>query len=94
MNISEKIKYLRILNNFTQKQFAILMGVDRSMISSYETGRRELTISRLLQISKIFHVKPVYFLDAEVEGLIFYADNLDVKTYQKLNIVYTNSKNK
>lgn len=56
MNFSEKLKQLRILNNYTQYDIAEICNVTRSAVSNWENGRRfpESTVLQIL--SKIYNV--------------------------------------
>ena len=84
MDYGKKIKELRKLNKLSQVDLGKIIGVDRSAISSYETGRRKVSLHRLKQLSKALHVKIDYFLDEDSSGYSFYVDNIDKKMYEIL----------
>ncbi|WP_298423343.1 LexA family transcriptional regulator [uncultured Kordia sp.] len=53
-NIQINIKHLRSLKKFSQERFAQELGWTRSMVGSYEEGRSEPPIDRLIDISDYF----------------------------------------
>lgn len=53
-NIQINIKHLRTLKKFSQERFAQELGWTRSMVGSYEEGRSEPPIDRLIDISDYF----------------------------------------
>lgn len=62
MNLGEKLKQLRIENNYTQKQLASRLGVAISAVSSYESDTRCPTFDTLIKYARIFHVSSDYLL--------------------------------
>ena len=54
--ISEKIKKFRKKINYTQKQVADYLGVDRSTYSYYELGKIIPYVKTIMSLSKIFGV--------------------------------------
>ena len=56
MNLSEKIRTLRMQNGFTQEQLAELCNVSRQSISKWESGVINPEIEKLILISTIFNV--------------------------------------
>lgn len=61
----ERIKLLRIERNLSQPELAKLVGVSNGMISFWENGINEPTITHLLKLSKIFEVSTDYLLGLE-----------------------------
>lgn len=53
-NIQGNIKHLRALKGFSQERFAEELGWTRSMVGSYEEGRSEPPIDRLIDLSDYF----------------------------------------
>lgn len=53
-NIQINIKHLRSLKGFSQERFAQEMGWTRSMVGSYEEGRSEPPIDRLIDLSEYY----------------------------------------
>lgn len=54
--LGEKIKQLRTKQNLSQKDFAKLLKIERSQISKIESGKVNLTLERILKISKALGV--------------------------------------
>jgi phosphoglycolate phosphatase-like HAD superfamily hydrolase/DNA-binding Xre family transcriptional regulator len=61
--IGSKLKEVRKSRNFTQKELAKKLGCTEIMISRYELGVSQLSISRLLRISEILNVPAALFLE-------------------------------
>lgn len=51
-----KIKELRKENRYTQSELALLLGVTKSTIASYENDSRQPSYEVLVKLSEIFHV--------------------------------------
>lgn len=71
MNIGKAIRLCRVQRNLSQAQLAELVGLTASMISMIETGKREVSLSLLNQISKMLSVPvPILtYLAAEEDDL-------------------------
>ena len=54
--IQANIKHLRSLKKMSQERFADELGWSRSMVGSYEEGRSEPPIDRLIDLSDFFHI--------------------------------------
>lgn len=54
--ISENIKYLRKKAGFTQEQFAIQVGIKRSVVGAYEEARAEPRLQTLISIAEVLNV--------------------------------------
>lgn len=63
--ISEKIKKFRKKINYTQKQVADYLGVDRSTYSYYELGKIIPDVKTIMSLSKIFGVNYTEILESE-----------------------------
>ena len=61
----EILKLLRIENNVTQPQLATAIGVSNGLISLWENGLREPTMSNLIVLAKFFHVSIDYLVGLE-----------------------------
>lgn len=55
-NITQSIKLLRKNNNLSQAHLGRALGVSRSKISSWELGRRELSLKDAVQVANFFNV--------------------------------------
>lgn len=69
MNLSGKIKKLRVENNLTQEQLAEKLQVSRSTISSWETGRSYPDLEMVIEICDCFNVS-LDFLLREDEKMV------------------------
>ena len=54
--IQTNIRHLRVLKEHSQEHFAEELGWTRSMVSSYEEGRSEPPIDRLIDLSNYFNI--------------------------------------
>ncbi|WP_136482067.1 XRE family transcriptional regulator [Cognatitamlana onchidii] len=54
--VQSNIKHLRGLKGFSQERFADELGWSRSMVGSYEEGRSEPPIDRLIELSNYFDI--------------------------------------
>jgi len=55
-NIQANIRHLRSLKTLSQERFADELGWSRSMVGSYEEGRSEPPIERLIELSSYFNI--------------------------------------
>ena len=55
-NAVPRIKEFRKLKNWTQNEFAEMVGTSQSALSAYETGEREPMLSTCLRISEVLDV--------------------------------------
>jgi transcriptional regulator with XRE-family HTH domain len=55
-HIQTNIKHLRTLKKFSQERFADELGWTRSIVGSYEEGRSEPPIDRLIELSNYFKI--------------------------------------
>lgn len=70
MNFGEKLKKLRTGQNFTQQQLASRIGVQKSVVSYYESGERFPSYDVLIKLAGIFHTTTDYLLDVKRERVI------------------------
>lgn len=60
MNIGEKIKAARLAKGYTQEELGKLIGVQKSAVAKYESGRVvNIKRSVLAKLSKILEIPPV-----------------------------------
>lgn len=59
---NERIKRLRIENKLSQEQLAEKIGLNRSAISLWESGKREPNARAIIALSKCFGVTSDYLL--------------------------------
>lgn len=56
MEFHEKLKQLRIQNEYSQEQLAEILNVSRQAITKWQTGKRMPNISNIKMISSLFDV--------------------------------------
>lgn len=76
--ISDNIKHLRKLHNWTQGDFADKIGIKRSLVGAYEEGRADPRLNNLLKMSKVFRVSVDHLLTKDLS-------KYDVGGLEKLN---------
>ena len=64
-NFYKRLKHLRTINHLTQLELANMLNIERSTLSSYETGRRYPTLVILIRVADIFNVSVDYLLGRE-----------------------------
>lgn len=60
-----RLKDLREENNISQKEIADFLHIKQNTYSQYETGKRQLPIEILIQLSKYYNVSTDYILELE-----------------------------
>jgi transcriptional regulator with XRE-family HTH domain len=66
MNIGSKIKTARIAKNLTQEELGKLLGVQKSAIAKYESGRVvNIKRSTLKKIAEVLEIRPSELIFAE-----------------------------
>ena len=66
--VSENMKYLRKLKNWTQGDLADKIGIKRSLVGAYEEGRADPRLNNLLNLSRLFKVPVDVLISRELEG--------------------------
>ena len=61
--IGSRIKYYRLLNNFTQEELADKSGLDRTTIIRYENDLVNHSIDIVDKICKVFEIEPFTIYD-------------------------------
>jgi transcriptional regulator with XRE-family HTH domain len=64
--IGQNIKQFRDKLGLTQEQIANLLNIDRSMVSHYENGEREISIVHLHKISDLFGIEIEDLLEKDI----------------------------
>ena len=57
-DVGQKIALLRKQKNMTQVELARKLNISQAMITAYETGRKGISLSRLIELADIFEVSP------------------------------------
>ena len=60
------LKAARILAGLTQQQLAVKLGVDQTLISKLEVGKRKLTVEHAVRLSALLSIDPIDLLELEV----------------------------
>ena len=60
--IGRRIQNARLENKLTQEELADLMDISVAFMSRVETGKAQINLKRLIQISEVLHVSPGYLL--------------------------------
>jgi len=68
--VSKNIRYLRRLHDYTQEEFAEILGIKRSSLGAYEEGRATPNFNTLMQLGKIFSLTIEQIVSADVSALI------------------------
>lgn len=62
MNTGERLRQLRITRSLSQEELSKLLGVQRQIVSYYETGARQPTINDLIKLAREFDTTVDYLL--------------------------------
>ncbi|GLB46133.1 transcriptional regulator [Philodulcilactobacillus myokoensis] len=88
MNFSDKLKFLRKQNQFTQKNLADQLHVSRKTVSSWESGRNYPDIKTIVKISTIYDI-PIDRLLKDNNIVNYYDDKIHKgKTHEKLQKIF------
>ena len=60
--VRNNIKFHRITKGFTQEKISELLGINEKSYSNLETGRYNISLGRLDEISKILELEPYILL--------------------------------
>ncbi|WP_107992452.1 helix-turn-helix domain-containing protein [Neisseria elongata] len=90
MNIHEKIRTLRELNNWTQEDMAEKMNVAPNTYARFERGETRLDFNKLQQIAMLFHCKLTDLIDQDKQTLFF---QIGDDNHQQQNSTHYSSSN-
>ena len=65
--LGSRLRDKRTSTGWSQEQLAEKMQIDPKEISAYEKGAKRITADRLLRLSKVLGVRPVYFFGFDGE---------------------------
>lgn len=85
--LGEKIKYFRKSNNIKQSDLSNKLGISRTALSYYESGKYEPNIFTLLKLSKVMNCSINYLIDDSIE-----VDNLLVQVNLEKDSFHQNIK--
>ncbi|WP_236895389.1 helix-turn-helix domain-containing protein [Clostridium beijerinckii] len=67
--IAENLIRLRKLNNLTQKELSLIIGISKSSISKYECGELFPTKEQSIKLANYFNINNKYFYDPYLESV-------------------------
>lgn len=67
-SLGGRLRDKRVSTGWTQEQLADKLQIDPKDIYAYEKGAKRITADRLLRLSKVLGVKPVYFFGFDDDG--------------------------
>lgn len=62
-----RLRDMREDHDLSQAQVANKLGIDQRVYSNYETGKREIPLTCLIKLAKLYHVSTDYLLGLENE---------------------------
>lgn len=72
MEVSEKIKKLRLEKGYTLKELSEMTELSQSFLSMVERGTTNLAITSLKKIADAFNIEMTYFFEQNEENSYFY----------------------
>jgi transcriptional regulator with XRE-family HTH domain len=72
--LGSRLRDKRASTGWSQEQLAEKLQIDPQEISAYERGAKRITADRLLRLSKVLGVRPVYFFGFDGEERPFHRD--------------------
>lgn len=70
-----KIKEIRLINNYKQEYIASELGITQKAYSKLENGQTCLTVDKIFKLAKIYNTSLGYFISLKSEC----QDNTDIK---------------
>ena len=72
--LGHNLRELRLKQNLTQEQVALLVGTSKQQISTIELGIRYPNLQQLRRFSSIFHVSTDHLLNIKQEAVLDVSD--------------------
>ncbi len=96
-NVGERLRNLRKMHNFTQKQVADYLGFKQTQIAKLENNDRTLKSSSLNKLCELYNCTPEYILKgigeySKEEYKFRSSKNLDLNTLSDMNRIIRNLK--
>ncbi len=82
--IGERIRILRVIKSLSQENMANELDISVASYSNIERDVTDLTVSRLIKISKILGVKPSDILEQDNPSVIAESDQNTFKSGEKI----------
>lgn len=73
--MKNKLKEIRLKNNYKQEYVASELGITQKAYSKLENGQTCLTVDKIFKLAKIYNISPGYFINLEYECL----ENTEIK---------------
>lgn len=85
--LSQRLKELRKVNNYTQDYVAVVIGTTRQTYSHYETGRRKPSTETLYKLSGLYNISvdDLLHLSVELDRNVYYEAPGPSKTSEDLS---------
>ncbi len=85
--LSQRLKELRKVNNYTQDYVAAVIGTTRQTYSHYETGRRKPSTETLYKLSGLYNISldDLLHLSVELDRNVYYEAPGPSKTSEDLS---------
>ena len=91
IELGTKLKILREQSSFTQKNIAVFLNVDQSLISKMENGERSIPVEVLEQLASLYGVTLSFFEEDEKTvhptTIALRSDEIDEKVFKTISIV-------
>lgn len=90
--LSQRLKELRKVNNYTQDYVAAVIGTTRQTYSHYETGRRKPSTETLYKLSGLYNISvdDLLHLSVELDRNVYYEAPGPSKTSEDLSAYLEN----
>lgn len=72
--LSERLKELRIKNNYSQKDVATFLNLSPSIVSGYETGERTPSTDVIIKLASLYHCSTDFLLGIIQDDISIYID--------------------
>lgn len=84
----DRLKEIRIKNNLSQQKLADTIGVSKSLICCYETGRRHPSLENVISFIELFGVNADYLLGSDSLVKVVTDNNVTYKPMTKEEIKF------
>ncbi len=91
MNVNDKIRMMREMNNWTQEYVADKLHMSLTSYAKLERGESRLHLDKLTKIAEVFQVNIVDLLSLDRQGLIWLISGDGSGNYSNLNYYNTHN---
>lgn len=64
---TDRMLYLRVLNNLTQAEVARVLNISQVAYGMYEMGKRRISVDKLVALARFYHVSVDYLVGIKNE---------------------------